>query len=1108
MKKNLQNFSRMLLFIAAVVIGCGSAFAQQSNTIRGIVLDDANQPLPGVSVLVKGSTVGTATGVAGRFTISASKGQTLVFSELGFVTQEVVIADENNLSVQLKSSTKNLSEVVVTALGVKKEVAKLGYSSTQIQGDELTTARDANPLNSLAGKVAGLNIGASAEFFGTPTVVLRGSKDVLYVVDGIPVNSDTYNFSSDDIESYNVLKGPNAAALYGFRGINGAIIITTKKGSKDKKGWQVDFNSTNEIEKGFIVLPQSQTEYGRGTGYVYNYGNVLYDYTQRLPEWGPRFEGQPVQQYDSPYDPTTGIRGTTPWTARGANNFNNFVQAGLTSTNNISLSASGSNYDIRTSYTHTYQEGDFPNTKLNLDNFKLTSGYDITPKLRVEGDMNLNIQYSPNIPDVDYSPNSYTYMFFVYGSSDYDVNSLKNIYQGPQGVNNLVQYAQEYGRENNPWFIADKWLKGRNKTDIYGQVKLIYKFTPSLTGTIRTQLDTYNELNTEQVPSSTNLNQYTPWYFFGWYGDYRQDTRQSIENNTDAILNYSKTAGNWNFGALAGIGERSFAYYSNWASTKDLSIPNVYNLNNTVNQGFNYNFNSKMQVYSAYYAVDLGYKNYINLNTTGRVDNISTLPSGSNTYFYPSASLSSVVSDYVTLPSFISFLKARISVADVKGGLTQTTIPTAYAAVTGNSLNSLIGYGSELYTPYNGPSYQNSSPVSPTSIYNSTPSVNISNTIANPAIKPYEVTSYEGGLDIKFLKNRLGLDATVFSTTNGPNIFSLPVAASTTYTSQIVNGVTTQKNGIELQLNGTILKSKEGLNWDINLNYSTYKETLKTIYGNEGVLQQNGHNYVKGDRLDAIYGTSYVRDGSGNIVMAGGLPLGAGGGIAQNSLLGYANPDFSFGITNHFAYKNFSLGIQFDGRIGGKIYDRVYYQSMNGGTALESASGAYEVARLADWQSLQATGKIGNGGAGSYVAPGVTITSGTPHFTNGQIDNLSSLTFGPNTTPVSVQSYISSGIGGNFDEAYMVSRSYAKLREVTFGYTLPASWLKGTFIKKASFSLVGRNLLYFAARKDIDLDQYASGYDASSRALVGGNGSTDLQTQTARRFGFNVNVSF
>jgi TonB-linked SusC/RagA family outer membrane protein len=1112
MKQVLPKLKWLLMCIV-ITMACGNLYAQ--NVIRGIITDENNQPMPGVSVLLNSTRQGTTTNEGGRFTISAQKGQTLTVKFIGYTQQDIVIGAENSIAIQMKPEGKNLNEVIVTALGVKKEVQKLGYSQSQIKGEELTTARDVNPLNSMAGKVAGLSIGANAEFGGAPTVVLRGSKDILYVVDGEPVNSDTYDYNADDVETYTVLKGPNAAALYGFRGINGAIVITTKRGTKDKKGWQVDFNSSNMAEKGFLVMPQSQTEYGRGSNFAYTYGNVLYDNTQRLPEWGPRFDGVfQTQQYDSPYDPTTGIRQKTPWVARGANNFDNFVQTGYTSTNTLSLGASGSNYDIHTSYGHTYQQGDFPNTKYNIDNFKLAAGYDITSKLRVDADINLNEQYSPNIPDVDYSPQSYVYMFKVYGSADYDVRSLKNVYQGPQGVPGLQQYAAEYGRLNNPYFVADKWLKGRTKQTINGSLKLTYKFTKDLNLFVRTSLNTYNETNTEDVPAGANLNQYLSWYTFGWYGDYRQDQRNLLENNTDAILNYNHKFGNWNISALAGGNERSFTYNSDWATTQGLSLPGVYNLANSAAKPYIYNFDSKMQVNSAFYSFDFGYKNYFTVSTTGRVDHLSTLDSGNNTFFYPSVSLSSVVSDYIKFPEAISFFKVRGSFADVKGGLTSPTIGSSYNALNSTALGTgwnskpvsgLLGYGSELYTPYNGPTYVNESPSASATYYNGTPSVSLSNTIANPKIKPYNVQSFETGFDAKFLGNRLGLNATYFTTTNGPNIFQLPVSTATGNTNQLVNGVTTLKKGFEIELTGSVLRSKDGLNWDINANYSTYKETLKSIYGDQQVLQQNGHNYTVGERLDDIYGTKFVRDGNGNIVNAGGLPVTSPGGIANNGLLGHANPDFSFGITNSFSYHNFSLSFQFDGRIGGKIYDRTYYQAMNGGTDLETATGAYGAARLAEWNS---TAEGTKSATPSYIGPGVYITSGTPVYVNGQIANLSQLTFSKNVTPQLVQSYISSGIAGNFDEYYMISRSYAKLREATFGYTLPSQLLRGTFIKKASFSLIGRNLLYFAARKDIDLDQYASGYNASDRTLVGTNGGSDLESPTARRYGFNVHLTF
>ncbi|MDB5144801.1 MAG: TonB-dependent Receptor Plug Domain protein [Mucilaginibacter sp.] len=1117
MKQKLLNISRLLLTLLIVFSVCGKVFAQ-NNTIRGIILDNNGQPLPGVTITVKGTTRATVTGVQGRFTLAANSGETLVASAIGFISEEVPVIAETNYSVQLKQDTKSLNEVVVTALGVKKSFQKLGYSQSQINGDELTIGRDANPLNSLAGKVSGLTIGASNEFFGAPTVVLRGSKDVLYVIDGEPVESNTYDYNPDDVETFTILKGPNAAALYGTRGINGAIIITTKKGTKDKRGWQIDYNSTTEFEKGFLTLPKDQYQYGRGTNFKYAYGNRLYDNSQRLPEWGPRYDGVfQTTQFDSPYDPVTGIRTPTPWSARGINNWNNFIQTGITSTNSLSVAASGSNYDLRMSYGHTFQQGDFPNTKLNIDNFKMTSGYDITSKLRIDADLNVNLQYSPNVPDVSYGPNSYAYEFFVYGSSDYNINDLKDIYKGPQGVPNLVQYAQEYGRENNPWFQAKKWLKGRDNQIFNGSLSLSYKFSKDFNAKLRTAIDHYNDLSTEQVPSSTNLNQYLPWYYFGWYGDYRQDQRNLLENNTDLQFNYSHKFGGLEFSALAGGNERSFRYLSDWATTKDLSLPNVYNLNNSTNPILDYNFNSKMQINSAYYSVDLGYKNYININTTGRVDNISTLPSGSGTFFYPSVAVSSVVNDYIKLPEFISFFKLRASFADVKGALTAPYIGSSYNALQSTALgtgwnsqpvSNLLGYGSEYYTPYNGPTFANSSPSSSTTYFNGTPSVNLSNTIANPKIKPYDVQSYEYGADLKFLNNRLGLNATYFTTNNGPNIISLSVPSSTTFTSQIVNGLTTKKDGFEIELVGSPLKSKSGLNWDININYSTYKETLKEIGNGQTGVYQNGHVYHVGDRLDAIYGTKFVRDGSGNIINANGVPLGAPSqqNNANYGLLGHANPDFAFGITNHFSFKGFMLSIQFDGRIGGKTYDYTYYHAMNGGTAVESASGSYGTARLAEWNSTAEGTKTATP---AYVGPGVVIVSGTPVYgPGGVITNLSQLTFAPNTTAVTSQGYISSGLGGNFDEYYMISRSYAKLREASLGYSLPSKLLAGSFIKKATFSIVGRNLLYFAARKDIDLDQYASGYDASSRGLTGGSGGSDLTSPTARRYGFNLHLTF
>ena len=1084
----------------------------QTSTAQGRVVDESNRPIHGASITAKRTRTGTSTGTDGRFTLQTTIPDTLTIHSVGYHAVEFVLSKtQTELSIQLKNEDQLLDEVVVTALGIKKESRKLGYSVQEIKGEEVNKVRDANPLNAMAGKVAGLTVGASTEMLGRPEIVLRGSKDLLFVVDGIPINSDTWNISPDDIESYSILKGPNAAALYGSRGINGAIVITTKKGSANTshgRNWSIDFNSTNQAESSFIVLPESQSEYGRGTGFAYSYGNRLYDNNQRLPTWGPRLEGQPIQQYDSPWNAETQTREATPWVSRGAKNYENFVQTGLLSTNNLAFSKSGEGYDTRLSYSHTYQKGIYPNTKFNGDNFNISSGFDITDKLRIDGNLNLNLQYTPNIPDVSYGPNSYAYIFRVYGSADFDVRDLEDIYKGPQGIPDQMQYAHEYGRVNNPWFMAKEWLRSHDKTDIYGNINLSYKINDDLRLMGRTQITTWNQLRTEKVPPSTNLNGYVQWFSFGWFGDYREDQRRLLENNTDLTLNFDKQFGDWSISALAGASLRAFQFHSNWATTRGLVIPKLYSFSNSKNPVMEYNFNSKMQVYSGFYSLDFAYKKYFNLNTTGRVDNLSTLPDGANTFFYPSVSLSTVLNDYIDMPSYINMLKLRGSVAEVKGGLTSPTVKSAITTITGVDLTSpgrgVLGYGQDLQTVYDGPSYTNQDAYTVFSYYGGTPAVDFSNSIANSALKPYSRLSYETGIDLRMFDNRIGLDATYFRTVNGPQIYALNVAPSTGFESRNINGITTLNQGIELTLSASPIKN-QNFSWDIRANWSTFREKLKEIYQSEEVLNMNGHNYTVGERVDAVYGKKLARDGEGNVIHNAGLLYPTPTGVSQNGFLGTLNPDFTFGIQNNFRYKSWSLGFQFDGRIGGKIFDFAYAQAMNAGTAIETVSGAMGEARFNEWESFRDKGVV----TPHYIGEGVKIVSGTPIFEGGEITNLHELSFAPNDVPVSLQSYItgSNGLLGS-TEYFMVNRSFAKLREVSIGYTLPARLLSKSFFRSASFSLVGRNLLYFAARKDMDMDSFASGFNSSDRSASGTQGSVGLQSAVPRRFGFNINLSF
>ncbi|HCW07669.1 MAG TPA: SusC/RagA family TonB-linked outer membrane protein, partial [Cytophagales bacterium] len=394
-----------LLLAASFAKGQGTVTGVNSRIMKGKIVSSADQsPLPGVNIIVKGTSNGTVSDSDGAFQLGVSgPDDIIVVSFVGFTTQEITIGDKTNFEIILAPDVKQLSEVVVTALGIEKDAATLGYSQQKVLGSDLIKAREPNAMNALVGKVAGLTVGASSELLGAPQLVLRGETSLLIVVDGVPVVSDTWNISPDDIENYTVLKGPNAAALYGSRGRNGAILITTKKGSRDKRGFSIDVNSSTMFDKTFLTIPKVQSDYGPGEYNSYKFGNDPFGQDAGFTTnkgfnqndydvWGPKFNGQLISQYDSPIDPATGLRTSTPWVARGKNNLQNFLQTGILTTNNIALSSSNEKSDIRVSFTQSYQQGIVPNTKLNISNFNISLGYNLSPKLRIESNLNYNRQ--------------------------------------------------------------------------------------------------------------------------------------------------------------------------------------------------------------------------------------------------------------------------------------------------------------------------------------------------------------------------------------------------------------------------------------------------------------------------------------------------------------------------------------------------------------------------------------------------------------------------------------------------------------------------------------------------------------------------------------------
>ncbi len=1005
-----------------------------------------------------------------------------------------------------------MSEVVVTALGIKKEIKRIGYSVQEVKGEDLVKARDQNPISGLTGKVAGLSVGPSAELLRKPTVLLRGNEITLYVVDGIPINSDTWNISPDDIESYTVLKGPTAAALYGSRAQYGAILITTKKGNKNRKGWTVEINSTNSIDKGFLAFPRVQDEYGPGENELYAFGNGLggglndadYDI------WGPKFEGQLIPQWDGEYDPNqtytttfpggyvwTGHIKPTPYVARGKGNLDRFLRAGFQTTNNISLSAAGDNYNLRFSLSHSYQESIIPNMELNITNFNLYGSFNPTKRLKIEANMNFNRQYTPNFPDVDYGPNSLIYNMSVWTGDDWDVLDpvIKGEWQpGKVGTQNIFA---EYQRYHNPWFMVNEWLRGHYKSDVYGYVSANFKINNNLNVTGRTQVTTYNLLRTEKMPYSAH-----PYGREGNKGDYREDHRNLFENNTEVLLNYNYTVKNFlNLNGFVGGNIRSFMYNSNFTSTDYLSVPGVYSFSNSLNPVQSNSFASDMRVISAYGSLDASFDKYATLSFTGRVDKSSALPQNHDSYFYPSISVASVISDYVNLPKVISFLKIRGSFATVHGDATQPTIGVApynsIGSVFGNSSNygtSIydypLNYGNNYLSPYGGPDYSLIAVYSTSKPYNNQAAAVYSDAIVDPNIKTFNRINYEEGFDIKFLANRLGFSATAFQYIDGPRILSNPISNATGYSSYILNALKTKKTGYEFSLSGTPVKTANGINWDVLINVSTFQDRYLELPPGQTVYNTF---FKKGDRVDKFYSSAFVRTPDGQIINdAAGKPLSN----PVSQFLGYLNAKYQWSVHNEISWKNLSFGFQFDGSVGGVTTDYMHNKTMRGGRNIETAEGALGAARSTDNDHAGDSNY-----PGVYVGQGVVVSNGTAINYDGQtgaILNYKDLQFAPNSQVVQVQDYVSKYY--NISEANLMSKTFAKLREVTISYNLPDKILNKTFISKVTFSLVGRNLLYFYKDKrfkDVDLDQY--NYEESG---------TGLQSPTTRRYGFNINVVF
>ena len=999
MAKKIVFIKMLGLILMLNVCSINRLCGQQSVVVTGKVSDAAtNETLPGAGISVKGTANGTISDADGRYAITIESEQTtLVFSYIGYQTVEMKIGVRHVLDVAMREDTHRIEEIVVTALGITRETKSLGYSIQKIDGGTILEARETNLINAMSGRIAGVQITNSSGGVGASSnIQIRGQNFVsgynynnspLFVVDGVPVSNNNEqstrsftgrqdfnnpNFTSgegevdygnaageidpNDIETLTVLKGPNAAALYGSRASNGVILITTKSG-KGTKGIGVSYNSHFSLEKP-LKLPEYQYEYGQGRNGQYAYvdgkGGGVNDNV--IENWGPRMDGRLIPQWDSPVDPQTGERIPMPFVAY-PDQLKDFFETGYTFTNNIAVEGSNEKLNFRFSYTHMSQQGIVPNTGLARNDAGLNAGYAIIPNLRIDAHVNYVHSGSDNRASYGAKNEDAIMKIFLYMPRNIDIKKLKNYWKESSGefVQKSPIWSENGSRLNNPYFVAYENLNGNNRDRVFGNIRLTYDIIPNLRLLLRSGRDVYNDKRTMRhaVSSAQYVNGY-----------YQVDDISFLETNHDFLLSYSKPLGQ-QFSVSASAGGNLMQQVSQRLGSivEKLAIPHVYNLTNNATPLKSGNMYQEKRIHSLYGTAQFGYRNSAFLDVTGRNDWSSALPKQNNSYFYPSASLSVVISEFLNMNKS-NFLKVRGSVSSVRRDL------EPYQTSTNFQISQ--GWAGETVANHN-------------------------NNYPNSDIRPEKVVSYEFGLDSRFFNNRVGLDLTCYKSITTDLIIPVTLNPSAGYDTKLMNVGKLRNDGLEVMLNVTPVATKD-VTWTLHVNYAMNRNKVLYLAENIGVsrirqlerwasLELRTKN-TKGDGSSgSLYG-DYLIYKNGQLTHRNGLPQEENGDWGYQ---GNINPDWTSGIGNEFRYKHFSLSCLVGIRMGGVVYSRTFIEGVRAGSLKESLPN-----RDAD-------------GGGTMVGKGVDTDTGAPNDVTV-------------TTRDYWRAYYDNDVTGTFDASYVKLR--------------------------------------------------------------------------------------
>ncbi|MEM7657170.1 MAG: SusC/RagA family TonB-linked outer membrane protein [Bacteroidota bacterium] len=1036
---DIQQRGREQLFHLGKVIRSAEQLLTKK-TITGTITSSEGVPLVGATVVGKGTSQGALTDQQGRYRLELDdEVETLVVSYLGFETTEVAIAGQRVIDVSLSEEIQSLEDVVITALGMKREKKSLGYAVQEVDGSEIQKTRELDVVNSLSGKIAGVNItqGGGGLGGGGARIVIRGETSLagkngpLFVIDGIPAASN--DVASDDIESISVLKGPAASALYGSRAAAGVILITTKSGAsgtQDRVGAEV--NLSVAFQRPFI-LPTYQNEFGQGSGNIYQYfdgnngtfpdGSISND-DSRI-NWGPRFDGQDRPQF-------TGIG---PWVAH-PDNVRDFYETGLIANNNVAVFGSNEGGDFRLSYTNIIQKGIIPNTGLNTDRIDFSAGWNLSDKW----DIRANVKYIDSRSDNNQSQDVRLYPRNV------EIQALQGYWiPGMEGLQQLKWRASE----NNPYFVLRENRRGFSTQRLIGYVTTTYQIAEglSLMGRIGQNRNFRDENARTAFSTVGNDNK---------YGSYSTQQSRSRELNADFLLKYQRDFGA-DLNAIISVGGNHLRQDGSWVSgtVDQLLVPDVYNLGNRRVFPRTSNRRYEKQLNSLYAFTNISYRDFLYLDLTARNDWSSTLPVDNNSYFYPSATLSVVLNEALSLPRALTFWKIRGGLAQVGNDTDPYALQDEFSWGTGeNGVATIIQ----------------------------------SNVKANPELKPEITSAWEVGTDIRFFNNRLGLDLTYYNSLTFNQILRVEVSPTTGYDFILKNAGKIRSSGWELMLTGSIIEGKK-LRWNTTVNWSRDRSIVEEYdpENPDAFLSRSitTHLFVEdklGERRGAMYGKGYQRAPNGEI-------LYTKSGDTQRSekiYLGNYNPDWMGSWYNEFAWGPVNLGFLLDVRYGGAFYSSTNYNL--------------------NIRGLSEATLLGGTDANGVVTPRENIVPDGMYLEDGTYRKLTTDDLresGLSSGGLTGQQYWENIMDSEIPEAVIYDATYLKFRELSLSFRFPEQLISRLSISSAQIGAVARNLAVWTEVPNVDAETFSFSDQAGAVPGLDRGGTPSL-----RNLALNLNLKF